>query len=287
MKLLKMKMSTAPKRQVPPKQGNTGQRFTHQFDIENQMGGGGSMNQSKPSYGGNKITQSRPVAKKPMNQGYSNNYGGGMMNSSPLGGGGGMSEDMYPDENEPTYPCPDCGRSFNQKALAKHKKICKKVFQKKRKAFNMTKQRMVDGEQMSLMKISQKYAQPKKQTGGAPKWKKQSEEFRNILKANRGVSFNNIGNSYGGNSYGRGSTQSRGRKIGGSTMSSMKGKIGGMPSFTPSVINDDFTLCKFCNRRYNDEAYHKHLAGCERRYNEAQIRNKIQKKPGNNRFGKK
>lgn len=165
MKLLKMKMSTAPKRQAPPKQGNTGQRFTPQFDIENQMGGGGSMTQN---YGGNKITQSRPAAKKQMNQGYNNNYGGGMMQSRPLGGGSGMTEDMYPDENEPTFPCPDCGRSFNQQALAKHKKICKKVFQKKRKAFNMTKQCMVDGEQMSLMKISQKYAQPKKQIGGAP-----------------------------------------------------------------------------------------------------------------------
>ena len=54
---------------------------------------------------------------------------------------------------------------------------------------------------------------------------------------------------------------------------------GGMPSYTPSAIADDYTLCKFCNRRYNDEAYNKHLNGCERRWKEAQMRNKIMQKP--------
>jgi hypothetical protein len=34
-------------------------------------------------------------------------------------------------------PCPDCGRKFNQQALQKHRKICKKVFVEKRKAFNV------------------------------------------------------------------------------------------------------------------------------------------------------
>ena len=49
-------------------------------------------------------------------------------------------------QDEPIYPCPDCGRTFNAQALAKHKKICKKVFQKKIKAFNMQKHPMIDGE---------------------------------------------------------------------------------------------------------------------------------------------
>ena len=50
--------------------------------------------------------------------------------------------------------------------------------------------------------------------------------------------------------------------------------------YKPSVVNDDYTLCKFCNRRYNDEAYNKHLPGCERRFKEAQLKakNKNQKK---------
>ena len=44
-------------------------------------------------------------------------------------------------EGEPTYPCPDCGRSFVQATLEKHIKICKKVFMKKRKAFDMKEAR--------------------------------------------------------------------------------------------------------------------------------------------------
>ena len=37
--------------------------------------------------------------------------------------------------------CPTCERSFNEKALEKHQKICVKVFQNKRKAFDMKDQR--------------------------------------------------------------------------------------------------------------------------------------------------
>ena len=145
MKLLKMKMASQPKRPAP-KQQTTSKRFVPTFDIENQMGG-----MQQKNYGSS-ITQSRPMNRKPMNQGY--NFNGGMMDTRPIGGGNNF-EDMNPGENEPTYPCPDCGRSFNQQALMKHKKICKKVFQKKRKAFDMTKQRVDNGEQRSLMKQGQ------------------------------------------------------------------------------------------------------------------------------------
>jgi hypothetical protein len=42
-----------------------------------------------------------------------------------------------------------------------------------------------------------------------------------------------------------------------------------MLSYTPGVIVDDCTLCMFCNGRYNDEAYNKHLNGYKRRWKEA------------------
>lgn len=38
-------------------------------------------------------------------------------------------------------PCNDCGRTFNQQAMMKHAKICKKVFVEKRKAFNAAEHR--------------------------------------------------------------------------------------------------------------------------------------------------
>ena len=53
---------------------------------------------------------------------------------------------------------------------------------------------------------------------------------------------------------------------------------GGMPSYTSSAIANDYTLSKFCNRRYSDETYNKHLNGCERRWKEEQMRNKIMQK---------
>ena len=52
-----------------------------------------------------------------------------------------------------------------------------------------------------------------------------------------------------------------------------------MLSYTPDVIVDDCTLCTFCNGRYNDEAYNKYLNGCEKRWKEEKMKNKIMQKP--------
>jgi len=294
MALLKKKLANAPKKPVAaPKQTTNQKRFTPTFDIENQFnqqGGGGmnynnNFNNNYNNYGGGNSTSlksKQPVAKKPVASTMKNpnsinfNKGGfgmggmggmGGMDTRPIGGGGMNMMSEQPDENEPTSPCPHCGRSFRADVLVKHQKVCQKVFQKKRKPFNMQKQRMVDGEQMSLMKMGQKEAarnpklNNKNNQKGIPKWKLQSMEFRQICRGGFGGPV-----KIGGG----------GKKTGGGI-----GKSGGgnMPAYTPSVINDGFIPCKFCNRRYNDEAYHKHLAGCERRYKEAQMRMKLQKKP--------
>ena len=37
--------------------------------------------------------------------------------------------------------CGDCGRKFNEQAIIKHRKICKKVFVEKRKTFDITEHR--------------------------------------------------------------------------------------------------------------------------------------------------
>ena len=50
--------------------------------------------------------------------------------------------------------CKDCGRAFNEKAIDKHEKICKRVFGQKRKVFNSAKQRIVSKEQIVLSKSS-------------------------------------------------------------------------------------------------------------------------------------
>ena len=285
-----MKMAAAPKKAAPKPQSNNN-RFVPTFDIEEQMMnqgmgmnyGGNNMNYGMSGgygnnnmYGGNSgggmrsVPQKKVVPKKNVNNNIGGvNYGrkvqgfggGGMIDNRPIGGG--MDMGMNPEEGEPTSPCPHCGRSFVATALAKHTKICQKVFQKKRKAFNTQKQRMIDGEHASLMKQGQmmekKMAKNNpKNKGGIPKWKLQSMEFRQICRGGAPP------------------------KIGKGGLSSKGGKGNIQQSYTPSVITDSFIPCKFCNRRYNEEAYHKHLPGCERRYKEAQMRNKLQKKPVGN-----
>jgi zinc-finger of a C2HC-type len=46
-------------------------------------------------------------------------------------------------QNNNFLECPDCGRRFNQDSLAKHAKICAKVFMNKRKPFDSKKQRLI------------------------------------------------------------------------------------------------------------------------------------------------
>lgn len=44
---------------------------------------------------------------------------------------------------------------------------------------------------------------------------------------------------------------------------------------TPSVITEDYTHCNMCNRKYNEQAYAKHLPTCERRTKEANLKSKF------------
>lgn len=61
-------------------------------------------------------------------------------------GGMDMVEEMPPEGGQgELVVCTGCSRSFNPKAMKVHKKICKKVFQTKRKTFKVE---LVDAEQM-------------------------------------------------------------------------------------------------------------------------------------------
>ena len=311
LRSLKQKMANAPKKPVKQSSQRGGgfnqyNNMNYGMDYDMDYGGGLNYNNPMPKKGISKTT----VGKKPMgnnlrsgpmrmnNQfggGFGRGFGGGFSDNRPIGGG--MTADEMPNEEEITTPCPHCGRKFNQISFPKHVKNCQKVFQKKRKAFNAQKHRMVDSEQASLMRQGQLEAKrnPKlnKPKGGIPKWKLQSMEFRSICnpgKANKirkemglagmnnkmGMGMNKggkMGNKgkggMGGNSYGGGYGGGYGMGMGGMDM-------GG---YVPSAIPLDYTHCQYCNRNYNEEAYNKHLNGCKRRYEEAQMRNKITKKP--------
>ena len=78
-----------------------------------------------------------------------------------------------------------CGRQFNPDSISKHEGVCKKVFQKKRKAFNAQEQRVVANEQVKLMKkgaVVEKKIEQKKAQEKVPKWKADSMQLRVGLK---------------------------------------------------------------------------------------------------------
>ena len=140
--------------------------------------------------------------------------------------------------------CPICGRRFNFEAFQKHSKICKKVFASKRKPFDSKKHRIIDGEHAQLIK-HQEFMNKKYKNKGMnininvkPKkkdWKLESEQFRAVIKNNRNMS---------------------------------QGKTG---VYIPSQVPSDYVHCQYCNRNYNQQAYHKHLNYCQRKYKDSQL----------------
>jgi hypothetical protein len=88
--------------------------------------------------------------------------------------------------------CADCGRKFNESSHKKHVKICKKVFIEKRKAFDSQKQRL-KGTEMAVSATTTPTIQSAKHSShrsnsALPKWKADSQAFRQAVKQARQVS---------------------------------------------------------------------------------------------------
>jgi len=92
--------------------------------------------------------------------------------------GGGMNSNQNmnaPMDLGEQHECPDCGRKFNSGPFEKHIKICKKVFQQKRKVFDSTKMRVQDNpELVKILKTKSKSSSSSNSSSAvAPKVKKQ------------------------------------------------------------------------------------------------------------------
>jgi len=139
------------------------------------------------------------------------------------------------------------------------KKNCKKVFQSKRKTFDTKKKRIIDSEHAMILKHAEVEEKQKSKLKSdaklkkKSKWKKQSEELRNIAKLNTTDTKFNMPNN-----------------------KNMKGKNVVPSNYGGSSSNDDLTHCNICNRRYNEDAYKKHLNFCQKRSkdNEMKAKNK-------------
>lgn len=174
----------------------------------------------------------------------------------------GEEEAAYDPNNDDRIECPTCGRKFVEEALVKHQKVCKKVFVQKRKVFDIKKVRQEQilaeareaggpiGDTYSSYGAKPKAgaAASKKNeraiggtgaAGNKNKWKMQSEMFRNAMKAARGA---DAGGSVG-NAQAAAAQQA---------MEQL----------------DDRTECKWCNRKFNEQAADRHIPLCEKKYKE-------------------
>lgn len=116
----------------------------------------------------------------------------------------------------------------------KHTKLCQKS-DKKRKTFNSKNKRILDSEHAMILKAAEQEEKRKSKMGfnkdnklkdavqkKIPKWKIQSEQFRNQIKSTGGEKM--------------------------------------------EEIYDDLIYCEFCNRKYKDDPYQRHLDRCKKNF---------------------
>jgi len=147
----------------------------------------------------------------------------------------GMNE--RPEEEKAMVRCPaGCGRQFFEDVIEKHANACGKVFQSKRKQFDISKQRMTEDQQKTIVtkpvtRLGQSLAQKNKGKDvikGVAKWKRDSEAFRAAMKASRGEEL------------------------------TWQEKVAVAKS-----EESNFIQCEFCSRKFSEKAAEKHVPFCQ------------------------
>jgi hypothetical protein len=150
-----------------------------------------------------------------------------------------------------TEECPDCGRHFAPESLLRHTKICKKVFLSKRKVFNSSKQRLdANPETLKQKKTAGRAGAavasnkpPTAAKSAASKWKEQSKQFREAMRAVRGGGGG--GGASSSSTGGDGSQQTNAQPA--------------QPYIDPTLIQ-----CPNCLRRFSEKAAERHLPVCQK-----------------------
>lgn len=159
--------------------------------------------------------------------------------------------DELEEDGGPLVPCPDCHRSFKAESLEKHKKICKKVFQQKRKQFNSAANRLGEFDNAqelianavkSEKREKENHAEKSKKDKSVPKWKAQSLAFRQAILSAKGAS---------GDSEAAKKAAEIQKELNAANLAS-----GG------NVMESDMVKCPHCGRTFNEEAGQRHIAIC-------------------------
>jgi hypothetical protein len=159
--------------------------------------------------------------------------------------------------SEPLMQCSGCGRSFNAKALEKHAKVCKKVFQDKRKQFDSAAERLGDFENAQQLikgakKIEREARSVKEKEESnikddadskkpIPAWKQKSLAFRNAMLAAKAASNPDDQEA-----------QAKAEAI--------KKELGA------AGPDPDKVICPHCGRSFNKESGERHIAICLRTF---------------------
>ena len=139
--------------------------------------------------------------------------------------------------------CEQCGRSFNEKALARHMKICKNVFVEKRKPFQSAESRLQGLEGANDLIANAKEIQKdlnsangikKEKESKQNKWRLQSEQLRSAMQAMRGDP---------------------------KTRAEAEERIQRMQEEA-----NDLLPCPHCGRKFNKEAGERHIPICQKTF---------------------
>ncbi|XP_051020304.1 LOW QUALITY PROTEIN: zinc finger C2HC domain-containing protein 1B [Acomys russatus] len=138
------------------------------------------------------------------------------------------AQPLVADGNQKLFPCEVCGRCFATDVLERHRPICEKVFNKKRKPFNSLKQRLQGTDIPTVSKPPQSKVQPVRKSN----WRQQHEEFLNVIRSAKEC-----------------------------TLAIREGRP--LPPPPPPTVNPDYIQCPYCMRRFNETAAQRHINFCK------------------------
>eukprot|EP01112_Ceratiomyxa_fruticulosa_P004549 TRINITY_DN1508_c0_g2_i1.p1 TRINITY_DN1508_c0_g2~~TRINITY_DN1508_c0_g2_i1.p1 ORF type:complete len:464 (-),score=124.55 TRINITY_DN1508_c0_g2_i1:72-1463(-) len=208
---------------------------------------------SKPAASKARVAQPparKPVQPEPQEEEYSYTQYDDPNDSAPIptlsGESNSNAPDLYSSGDVRLVECPNCNRKFAADRLAKHAKICKKVFIDKRKVFDSTSAR-VEGteaaafvaatkkkEALEAKKAAKSGAPKSEQTplpgAAVPKWKVERAQLRAAMRAARGDS-----------------------------------NSGGVEDSAPAepYVDPNLVQCPSCGRRFNPISADKHIQICQ------------------------
>merc|ERR1719327_1147395 len=175
----------------------------------------------------------------------------------PIPSGYNLTNDAFDEGPVELVMCQGCGRKFKPEALERHAKICKQVFQQKRKAFDSAANRLGDLENADRLiqnakkiekEVQQKQdgdricpeAAPSGREKPVPAWKKKSLEFRAAMLASKAMT-------------GDREAQEKEQQV----KAELTAMGGNEPADDPTK-----TVCPHCGRSFNKESAQKHIDIC-------------------------